>query len=183
MPTRENVTTGKAAVGGAVFWADPATTLPTDTTTALDAAFVDLGYCSTDGLKNNQTKSSQDVKAWGGDVVDSHDTEHADVYTVTLIEGLNPEVLKAARASANVSGTLATGITVKANRAERDYMAWVVDMVGKDALIRHVLPCAKVTAVAEVQYTDTNVLGYQLTLAAYPNSLGDTHYEYIKATS
>ena len=67
--TAAYVTAGKPKVGGAVFRAVAGTAAPTDATTALAAAFKDLGYCSEDGLVNTNTPSSTKIKAWGGDEV------------------------------------------------------------------------------------------------------------------
>lgn len=67
--TVANVSAGKPAVGGAVSVAALGSTLPTDSTTALDAAFKSLGYCSEDGLTNSNSPESDQINAWGGDVV------------------------------------------------------------------------------------------------------------------
>jgi hypothetical protein len=63
--TATNVTVGKPNVSGAVYRAPIGTTLPTDATTALDPAFVSLGYVSEDGLSNNNELSVEATKAWG----------------------------------------------------------------------------------------------------------------------
>ena len=46
MPNASNVSAGKPKVAGAVYRAPKGTTLPTDATTALASAFVDMGYVS-----------------------------------------------------------------------------------------------------------------------------------------
>ena len=88
------VSTGKPKIGGAVFRAPLGTTLPTTADETLDAAFVNQGYCSEDGLTNNNNKETESIKAWGGDTVLVVGTEHKDEFGVTLIEVTNPDVLK-----------------------------------------------------------------------------------------
>lgn len=175
-----NVTAGKPAVSGGVYRAPLNSTLPTDATTALDGAFVNLGYASEDGVVNENTPESDDIKAWGGDTVLSLQTEKNDTFQVTLIEVLDANVLKAVYGSANVSGTLATGITVNANGDEAEEASWCFEMVLRDgALKRIVIPDAKITEIGEITYTDDEAVGYEITLTAYPDASGNTHYEYI----
>ena len=65
MSDTANVSAGKAKIGGAVSCAALGTTLPTDATTALDKAFASLGYCSDDGLTNENSPETEEVKGRG----------------------------------------------------------------------------------------------------------------------
>lgn len=180
----ENVTAGKPKKGGAVFRAPVGTALPTDTTTQLNEAFKALGYVSEDGVTNENSPSSDKTKAWGGDTVLNYMTDKPDTFKFKLIEAMNEEVLKAAYEDENVSGTLETGITVKANSADPKECAWVFDMILKGgAAKRIVIPKASLTELGEIKYVDNEAVGYEVTISAVPDTEGNTHYEYIKGAA
>lgn len=183
MATASNVTAGKPKIGGAIYVAPAGTALPTDATTALADTYVSLGYVSEDGVTNSNSPSSDNIKAWGGDIVMNLMTEKADNFTFTLIEALNVDVLKFVYGDSNVTGTLATGITVKANSSIPSSKVIVIDMIMTDgALKRVVMPSAYISKVGDIVYKDDEAVGYETTVLCPPDAQGNTHYEYIKRT-
>jgi len=179
-----NVSVGKPLVTGAVFHAPAGTTLPTSTAASLNAAFKAMGYVSADGVTNSNTPSSTEIKAWGGDTVAVPQTEKKDTFQMKLIECTNADVLSAVFGSGNVSGALATGLTVNVNSIEVPSGCWVIDMILRDNTAKRiVIPDGKISEIGDVVYKDDEVIGYDITINCLPDSAGNTHYEYIKAAA
>jgi hypothetical protein len=174
------VTSAKPKVGGSIYSAPIGTALPTDATTALNTAFKCLGYVSDDGVQNSDDRKTTDIKSWGGDIVNSVQTEKTDTFKYTLIEALNVDVLKEIYGDSNVTGDLDTGITVKSNSTELDEHVIVIEMVLRNNVLKRiVLPSAKVTDVGEIKYKDGDNVGYETTVTCFPDDNSNTHYEYI----
>lgn len=180
MPKAQNVSTGKPKISGAIHRAPLGTPLPTSVDDQLNAAFADMGYVSEDGLTNSNTRSSENIVAWGGDIVLTSQTEYGDNFKMVFIESTNIDVLKTVYGKNNVSGDIETGITVVANSAELDRASYVIDVILNNAKKRIVIPDASISEVGEIVYVDNDVIGYDTTLAALPDAAGNTHYEYIK---
>lgn len=176
------VSSAKPSIAGAISTAPAGTSLPTTAVAKLNTAFKNLGYISEDGLKNEDTRESEELKAWGGDVVDTPQTGKSDKFTYTLVEILNVDVLKEVYGADNVTGDLTTGISIAVNAKELPIHPLVVDMVLKDGVLKRiVIPHAKVLEVGEITYADSELAGYETTIQALPDAKGNTHYEYIKA--
>lgn len=175
-----NVTSAKPKVGGAVFVAPLGTPVPKDAKTELNEAFKNLGFVSTEGLKNNNTASTKDTKAWGGATVNTTQTEKTDKFQLELIESLNVDTLKFVYGENNVNGTLETGIAIKVGVEESETQVLVVDMILKDGILKRIVaPLAKLTELGEINYNDEDSLGYDVTIAAFLDNDGFSHYEYI----
>lgn len=177
------VTAGKPMTGGAIFTAALGTSLPTTVNATLAAAFENVGYISDSGVVNSNSPSSTAIKAWGGDTVLDVQTEKPDTFKFTLIEAKNVTALGLVYGTDNVTGTLNTGIKIEANSKEQVAKSIVIDMLlSNNTAKRIVLPNCKVTAVSDITYSDSAAVGYEITVSCYPDTNGNTHYEYIKET-
>lgn len=184
MNDAKNVSAGKPKITGAIHAAPLGTPLPTTPTEELDPSFKGLGYCSDAGLTNSTNLEVNKIKAWGGDTVLIIQSSKEDTYKFVLIEVKNVDVLKFVYGQANVSGDLATGITIKANNMDVDQVSIVIDMIlSGNTLKRIVIPTASISEVGDLNYNDEDPIGYETTVDCIPDAEGNTHYEYMIAAS
>ena len=180
------ISTGKPLVDGAIYRAPLGTELPTNATSELGSDFVSLGFVSDNGYSNANSAEVNKLKAWGGKIVMTSTTEKPDTFTFTLLECINPDVLKAVYGDDNVIVDAITGgITIRANANEQEECVWIIDTMLHGKRKRTVVPNGKVSSVGEVVYNDTGAVGYETTVDAMPYDGydGDTHREFVEGTT
>jgi hypothetical protein len=184
MTTVANVVAGKPSSTGGVFIAPIGTTAPTDATTVFAAAFTSAGYIGEDGVTESTETSVEKIKAWGGDPVKVMQTEHSVSFQFTFIETLNSDVLKAVYGDGNVTTTPATGakgtlhkVNVKSGDLPHKFFAFQVK--DGNATVRIVVPDGQITEVGEVTYSDSEVIGYQVTVEAFAGAGGVKVTKYL----
>lgn len=178
-----NVAVGKPKVTGGAFRAPIGTALPTNSSTALNVAFVALGYVGEGGVSFSPSRSTDKKRAWGGDIVKVTQSEYSETWTCTLIEYRNAEVQKAVFGDTNVTVTAATVSTgtllaVKHNGDILPRAEYVFEMVEAPGNNRVVLPNAQITEVGGVTYADDDLIGYEVTIEAFEDAAGNNSYEY-----
>ena len=173
------VSTGKPKVSGAVHFAPKGTPVPTSVNDTLDAAFVDLGYLSEDGVAVNQDNTS--IKAWGGDDVIVIKEESI---AINFLQSKDENVLKVVFGEDNVTVDGVTGeITVKSTADYSQAGVFVFDMIMRGNVPkRMVVPNGTISEVGSVTYKDKEAVIYPVTIQCNPDNSGSCHYEYIGAS-
>ena len=157
----KNVSAAKPKIGGSVFVAPLGTKLPEDAKSELDTKFNSLGYCSDDGVSNNNSPETDTQKAWGGAVVLNLFSGKEDTFKLKLIES-------------------DTGLTIKAKNEEPEQFSWVIDMILKGKILKRlVIPCAGITEIGEIKYSDSDAIGYEITFSGVPDETETSHYDYM----
>lgn len=173
-----NVGVGKPKAGGAIFRAASGAALPTTASAALDSSFANLGYASSDGLTNSISTDTEGIVAWGGDEVLRTQTSREETFKLTLIE-TNATVLAAVYGEDNVT-VAADSIAVLHNGAEAVTASYVFEtLIGANRVKRIVVPNGKITEVGDIVYADGDAVSYEVTISAFPDTDGNTAYEYI----
>jgi len=167
MANTANVNVGKpdTGVSGGVSSAPLGTTLPTDATTALDAAFTNYGFISEDGLTETNEKSSDKIKAWGGRIVKNLQTDSSASFAFSFIESSNADVLKAICGEDNVTVD-GTNITAKFDLEQLPSRVWNFDVRDGDNRVRVSVPNGQITELGDVTYGDEDVIAYEVTVDA-----------------
>lgn len=143
-------------------------TAPTGTASAL-TGFTEVGYISEDGITEARERSVENRRAWqNGEVVRTLSTEGNLTYTFTMIETnlatietyYGVEVTQSATEGEFVINPTATG-------GRKQFVITVID--GSE-IERHFIPQGEITEVGEKVIVNGDVIGYEVTLTAYPDT-------------
>jgi hypothetical protein len=177
-------------VTGSVFYAPVGTPLPTTSYATLNAGFTDLGYTAEEGLKQKETRANTDVFVWGGDLLGNLQTNYSRTMSFKLYQFLDDNVLAAAYGNSNIKVTAATSqhgteVAVNMNSQIRDTLSWVFDgyyftAAGYEALVRVVLPMARIIEIGDVDLTNKAFMSADVTkMMAFPDAVKNHGYLYV----
>lgn len=178
-----NITAGRPMASGGILAAPLGSTLPTDASTALDAAYVALGLVGEEGLAPSGERSSENTKDWAGDIVAALQSEHTSSFEITLLEVFNEEALKAVFGDGNVTVTAATPssgklFSIKETGEPLGHKSFAFDMKYLDKRMRIVLPDAQITAVEEAPFVNAALNSFKITIMAYKDTNNTKVYRY-----
>lgn len=167
---------------GAIFSAPLGTTVPTNATATLDAAFVDSGYVSEDGLSFTPEISTTDINEWNGSLVrriketfnGTLSWAHLETNEQSLKNAFGEDAVTATAATQSHGNQLSVAIAGDLPAAK----AWVFKLKDGDNRMLIVVPNGQVTGVEEVSFTSSDAITWGVTLSAYPDSAGNSIYIY-----
>lgn len=173
-----NITSSNPGRNGVMFRAPIGTELPADAITELNEAFIDQGIVGNDGVTQSITRDTEDVKAYGGDVVYTLQTDYGEEFTLVLYESRNVETLKTVFGDDNVIERDGT-ITVKHNKAKLPRSTFVFEHEIDQGVKRQVMEIGQIISVGDIANTESDIVKYELTVKAFPNKDGNVLVEYI----
>lgn len=162
----------RAGVSGHIYLASVGTTMPTDTGTPLDAAFIEAGYTET-GPSTNTDTTTEDVTGWQSQAP-LRELITAQVATATIkLMQRNAHSLKAAYGGGTVTdlGGGDRKFTPPATATVNE-RAVVFEIVDGDIIDRYCIARASVSLSGEVAFVKDAATGYELTLKYLSPSAG-----------
>jgi hypothetical protein len=176
--------TGASGVDGlALIWMAPTgSTAPTDATTALAAAWKDMGGQTEAGVTIHQSTSTTEKKFYGSPAVQR--TLITDQkYTIDAVFGqVSARTMEVfyRKALNSITPATTTGVfSTTAGTYVRQLYALVVDMVDGVNHIRYYCPQVEVTSQGDIKIANSETLEFGVTLSAYPDSSGNAIYTYF----
>lgn len=158
--------------GGVLFRAPLGTVLPADATAKLDAAFGDHGAVSEDGVTVNQDRSTNDIKAYGGDTFITVQDNYDEKVEISLLEDDNDEVIKTSFGENNYEKTEATDQdgtkrVIYHTSQPLPISSFVIHSVSGSKVKRYVIERGQVVSVGETKDVHNDVTRKTLTIKTY----------------
>lgn len=158
----------RAAVSGAVSVGLTTATPPTGTGGTI-TGFTDLGYVSDAGVTESRSRDTNEIHAWqGGALVRTLITSGSLTFQFVLLE-TKLETVKLFY-GATVTSTVTDGSFLVIPTSTGGRQSFIVDVIDGSELIRIYVPQGEVTEVGDRVYVNTDPIGYDVTLTAYPDS-------------
>lgn len=181
MANVNNITSSNPGRNGVMFRGPIGAELPTDALSELDELFIDQGIVGEDGVSQAITRDTEDVKAYGGDIVYTLQTDFGEEFTVVLYESRNVETLKTVFGEGNVTEDGEGNITVLHNKAKLPRSSFIFDHEIDQGVKRQVMAIGQVVSVGDIVNVHSDIVKYELTVKAFPDADGNVLTEYLAA--
>lgn len=166
----------RVGVTGSVWVAPVGTSLPSDVTTPLNAAFVDVGHISEDALTESLDITTELLRSWQRPIgIRTLTTEVAWTFQFQMLETspLNLELYYG-----NADTTVASGVATTAIKAwpTSTPKAMVIEIEDGDVLTRFAIPKVEIGERGEINHINTAGTFYDVTVNVLGTSLDDMGY-------
>lgn len=190
MGDNRNIFAGTGAAGadgtGLAWFAVTGSTAPTDSTTALAAAWKNAGMITEDGLSGKINTSSKDVKAYGSTQIQRRIiTDTSVTFDVTFLEtNARTQELYWGQQFNTLSPTVGTGaFSYTFGTYSRQLVAGVFDIIDGNNHMRMYCPQLEVTDRRDFKVGNGSEVSWGVTFTAYPNSSGIAVQSYVIMTA
>lgn len=178
----KNVSYGKFLSGGYFFLAPSGTALPTDNTTTLDTAFLNMGFLGDDGVNFSDSSSTENSYDANGDSIATSNGELDKTFTVTFRE-IKKDSLAVLYGSANVTDASGTIKVVDKGPNDATYVG-VFEIRLKDGRKwRRIVPQCQPGELGDQTIVYNELVGREITMTALLDSEAGGYYiDYIDST-
>lgn len=173
----------QSATTGAISQGEVVETIPTTMDEALAAAasFTSAGYVSEDGLSLSTDYSTTDVKEWNGATVRKLLESFDGTLSWTYIQVDADSCIQAfGEENVDIDGDK---IHIKLGSHLPEAKSWCFRMKDGDKRIVIFVPRGQVTAVDEISFMATEVIGFPITLSCYDDGTGESIHIFIEDSS
>lgn len=162
-----------------VYTAPVGTTRPTNVTTswtAVSPLWAPLGLLSQDdGMTETRDQDVTDHYAWGNILVRTTKAKIKFSFQVTALED-NPTVfdlIYPGSTDLSISGTTTRTVVVPVANPR----SFGFEFVDGTKIKRRIIPTGEITDISDVAINDSDMAGYQFTIAVYPSAAGVAWYD------
>ena len=179
----KNTFVGKPTITGGIFLVPQTVTLPTDAISTRPTECIRLGGVSEDGYTYSSERQVEKRRDWNGQMVRSLQTSMDDMFEITFIEFLNPDLLAALYGDENVTVTPAdatngTQIAVRHSVEQLEHGAYIIDTFDGKVKRRRVIPDAQLDKLDPIVEKPGDWSVYKASFAIFPDTQGYTSYVY-----
>lgn len=178
----ENVSYGKFKSGGYFFVAPYGTALPTDNTTELNAAFLNMGFLGDDGIVFSNDSSTNTGYDANGDSIASSAGEVTKTMALTFRE-IKADTMKVVYGDGNVTDSGGTLVVKDKGPNNSTYSAVAEILLADGRKDRKVIPMCIPNQLGEETIVYSELVGKPVTWSVLKDATSDSYYiDYIDST-